>query len=433
MRNSIIKQPFNQQGTHNNDEDISGLYETPFIPKNVYDNLPKILMHGSRPFVDDKRKRDVFLTGAITIISGCLPNVGGIYDGETVFPNLYSFIVAPSSSGKGSLKHAKNLGGSYHNHLLEISEGEKVLFIPANASTSKIIQHLTINDGSGILCETEADTLTNTLRQDWGGYSDILRKGFHHERVSLSRRGQNEYAEINEPKLSVALSGTLNQVIPLIPSAEDGLLSRFIFYTFRSAPFWKDVSPQGNPVNLTDYFNELSEIMHLLTSHLERSPTLFFLRKDQWDIFQDKFEKWHDIIADHYDNDSDVLSIVRRMGMITFRIAMIFSSLRKAEEEYKGKEIYCSDVDLNSALILAQVYIDHSLRVYQMLPKHQDNRINEKIQRFLYALPDKFTRAEAIRIGEKIGYKTRSIDQLLKTLLGKYLYSPSHGFYRKIK
>ena len=54
---------------------------------------------------------------------------------------------------------------------------------------------------SGILCETEADTITNALKQDWGGFSDILRKGFHYEEVSYARKG--EEIKIQSRKVSL--------------------------------------------------------------------------------------------------------------------------------------------------------------------------------------------------------------------------------------
>ena len=61
----------------------------------------------------------------------------------------------------------------------------KMLFIPVNNSASYIVQTLSENDGSGILFSTEADTLANSLSQDWGNFSDVLRCAFHHEPIEL--------------------------------------------------------------------------------------------------------------------------------------------------------------------------------------------------------------------------------------------------------
>ena len=78
-------------------------------------------------------------------------------------------------------------------------------------------------DEQGIFCETEADTMGNVLKQDWGSYSDLLRKAFHHEPVSYSRKTNKEWIELKMPRLSVALAGTPGQVEGLIKSAEDVL------------------------------------------------------------------------------------------------------------------------------------------------------------------------------------------------------------------
>ncbi len=267
------------------------LKTTPTIPDEVYEALPHILKEGARAFTD-KRKRDVFFTGAISIISGCLPKVTGIYFNERVYPHLYTFIIAPAASGKGVLKNAKRLGDKYHQKILlqsrdaqkiyesELAEykrlefkknkGEpapekpqpppfKIVFIPADCSQARMVEHLQANDGQGIICETEADTMSGAKKQDWGDYSPILRSAFHHEKISISRKTGNEYVEINEPRLAVALSGTPAQAPRLISSAEDGLFSRFLFYAFKNNIEWQDPFPKSNTIVYNDHFEALSD------------------------------------------------------------------------------------------------------------------------------------------------------------------------------
>ena len=193
------------------------LKATPTITENLYQQMPDLLRQGAMAF-SYERERDVFLTGALAILSGCLPGVKGVYAGNEVFPNLFSFAIAPAASGKGALKFAKMLADEYHSFVLkasreseaqfnqEMSEHKqklhskkksdsafeevpikpafKVVYIPANTSYAKILWHLEQNEGTGIICETEADTMGNVFKQDWGGYSDMLRKAFHHERIS---------------------------------------------------------------------------------------------------------------------------------------------------------------------------------------------------------------------------------------------------------
>jgi len=283
------------------------LKNTPTIPEELYQQMPDILKQGALAFTDE-RERDVFLTGAFAILSGCLPGVKGVYAGNEVFPNLFPFAIAPAANGKGALKFAKMLADEYHSFVLKASwESEtqynqqvsehkqklhsktkkdttieevpikpsfKVVYIPANTSFAKILWHLEQNEGTGIICETEADKLGNVFKQEWGSYSDMLRKSFLHERLSSSRKGNNEFTEVNAPSLFIALSGTPNQVTGLISSSEDGLFSRFMFYAFKVEQKWKDVSSKANNINLTEHFKTLSLTVFKMVLFLQREETI---------------------------------------------------------------------------------------------------------------------------------------------------------------
>jgi hypothetical protein len=265
--NTAKLQPAKQLQTLPEDDPLEDyLKTTPTIPDEVYYALPQLLKEGAMAFTD-KRKRDVFFTSAISIISGCLPNVTGVYFQEKVYPHLYTFIIAPAASGKGVLKNAKRLADKYHQKILqqsrdaqklydnEMSEfkqlersrkkGEpspekpqeppyKIIYIPADCSKARMYEHLDANDGHGIICETEADTMSGAKKQDWGDYSPILRAGFHHETISYTRKQDNQYIEINNLRLAVALSGTPGQATRLLTSAEDGLFSRFLFMLIKT-------------------------------------------------------------------------------------------------------------------------------------------------------------------------------------------------------
>lgn len=100
---------------------------TPFIPDEVYILLPDILKDSCSKF-KSKRERDVFLTGAITILSGLLPNLSGTYDRKTVYANLFYFCIAPPASGKGSLSFVKNLGMLKHHRFLKESKEQKAKY-----------------------------------------------------------------------------------------------------------------------------------------------------------------------------------------------------------------------------------------------------------------------------------------------------------------
>jgi hypothetical protein len=154
------------------------IFNTPQIPFEVYNQLPQLLKDGADMFQDSIEK-DVFLIGAITVLSGCLPNIIGTYFDEQVSAHIYTFITAPAGSGKGKLKWAKYLGMAIHKEMVRISSIEKekyvqeleqynnltrnqrqdvekpkepkrkMFFIPANSSSSAFIQALSDNNFKG--------------------------------------------------------------------------------------------------------------------------------------------------------------------------------------------------------------------------------------------------------------------------------------------
>jgi hypothetical protein len=454
------------------EEFYTQLHATPIFPDELFPDLPVILKEPCS-LLEDTRERDVFLTAAISILSGCIPATKGIYDRREFYPNLYSFILAPPASSKSVMTFAKQLGAGLHKSLKEQSktaldkykkdlieynrrqsrllkskkqsalfeateENEpvkppvKLLFIPANTSAAMFRQHLADNGGSGILCETEADTLGNVLQQDWGKYSDLMRKCFSHEDDANSRKSVVEFMELESPRLSIALSGTPNQVLRLIPSSEDGLFSRFLFYIFAVKPHWRDVSPQQGSVNLTEYFREKSQEVIEMHNFLAAHPTEFHFSRSQWTHHFDTFQR---LLKETYLlNGDDALASVFRMGVIFFRMAMLFSALRKFERRDTTTVIYCSETDYETVQRLANVFIQHTLFLLEKLPKTGTaafNNLPNNKRLFIEKLPAEFRRKDAVEMGEGYGLSRATVDRMLETLTGSYFECAQHGVYSK--
>jgi len=431
---------------------------SPIIPVTVYSNLPELLSECVMPF-SDQREKDVILTSAITILSGCFENMSGIYRSQIVYPNLYAFIVAPPSSGKGVMPYSRQLGEAIHraysqtkrladeeyrskleewNRLskkkgtepTEKPEKKKypLLFLPGNSSAAAIYQQLDNNNGTGIICESEADTLNVAMKQDWGNFSDLLRKAWHHEAISLARAG-NILLEVPFPRLSVLLSGTNNQVPKLIETAEDGLFSRFLFYSFQSPMQWRSISGSANVVDLRGYFEQIGSKTLMLKKKLDSMPAKFSLTKEQMDSLDVFFSELTNKTAAF--EGEGARSIVFRLGLICFRIAMILTILREEDQLGQVASITCRDQDFSTALSLIEVYYLHAIEMYRSLPKSEPKT---KIKEFLEQLPVniEFKRKEATEIGKILRLSPRTVGNYLSLLVNtNHLIKSSYGTYLK--
>lgn len=399
-----------------NENFITGLknHIKSFSIDSIIDELPGMLKKPCN-FLVDETEKEVFLIGAIGVISGLLPNVKGLYSGKWIAPNLYVYVLAGFGGGKGGLDYAKELGKKVHqakrdkakrmmaDYLKGLEAYKKkmklynrskdaysepptkpskppilMLFIPANNSKSGVYQLLSENEEKGIIFESEGDTLADAISQDYGNFSDTLRQGFHHESLSLFRRMNNELLEIKKPELSVILSSTFNQLKILIPSIENGLYSRFLYYVLKQNNKFVDVFD-----NRKKYYQELfenaGETFKRLFDELEQleTPILFWLTEEQQKKFVELFsEKKANLIEEV---DVTMAGTANRLGIIAFRIMMVFTALRAHENCTLNNFIKCNDIDFENALRLVDRLEKHAKTVYEYLngqPEKKELAIN---------------------------------------------------------
>jgi len=408
----------------------------PTIPTTVYNNIPTFLQQVVKPSSSNE-ERDILLLGALTAFSACFPKLFGVYDQRKVFSNLYLFVTAPASAGKGRLNQIKNLVNPVHKEKREQSKTlkqqhqvematynmnkgksetmekpskppERMLFIPANNSVTGVYQLISDNEGRGLIFETEGDTLAQAFKSDYGNYSDGFRKAFHHETISYYRRTDREYVDIERPCLSTVLSGTPKQIQALVPSAENGLFSRFMFYYMNIKPTWKNVFQTDTTNGLDEYYDQLGKEFFELYKTLKNNPDIEVrLTTEQ----QQKFNVFFEKLQTKYLNlqPDDYIATVRRLGLIAFRIIMLFSVFRIMEDGDVNQVRYCEDIDFENTLEMISVLVKHSSKVFNDLPIEQKEvkRANRK-ERFLEALPYQFSRQDYLNIADKnkIPHKT---------------------------
>lgn len=426
-------------------EFLNKVHETELIPMEVFEQLPDFFKKCCNS-VDSQQDKSLILLSSLALLGGVFRNIVGFYDYYTAGTNLYLFVVAPASSGKGMMKYPKMLGHQVHQYLKEkindsSSNEEKKLqlfFIPANSSSSSILAQLSNNEGYGMLWETEADTLNETLSKDWGNFSDALRKAFHHEHISYQRRTNNEYVEITYPSLGLVLSGTPNQVKGLISSAENGLFSRMMFMDFKGKNQWNNkLHLAQKKLDLGRYFSNLGEDVFDLFLKLENLDynINFSFTEEQWDMFHLHFEEWFN--NSHNLFGEEILASIKRLGLITFKIAMILSAsrlMRDVEDELPH-EIECLDIDFETAINIANSCKSHMISVYsRLVSRDKTDRLSNLEQVSYYeSLPNEFSKAISKKIADSIGLKHKTAENHLDNYIDKkMLVRYAHGKYRKL-
>ena len=413
----------------------------PTFSDKVSESLPLFLRQVVAK-ANSPQDADMLILGTLAVVSACMPNVYGLYDDREVFPNLFLFVTAQASAGKGRLSLCRHIVQPVHDRLAAIYEAEmadyqsrlseyarnkdgceppqkpprRVLFIPANTSSTKFYKTLKDNGETGIMFETEGDTLVNAFKSDYGNYSDGFRKAFHHETITYSRVKDDEYTEIKKPRLSALLSGTPRQIQSLIPDAENGLFSRFIFYCLNVDLEWHDVFAHQDQTPIDDYFRQLGKDYYNLYQILLESPSLMFCvtasqRQQFHELFQEIQNGYVKILG------YDFLASVRRLGLITYRIAMILSVLRIHEFGEVPNPLMCEDDDFNTAVAIIRVLIQHASRVFQEFPK--DTPLNpmqqstQLRQRFFDALPAQFDRSTYLSVAQLIGIRPKTAEKTI--------------------
>ncbi|MBR5631518.1 MAG: DUF3987 domain-containing protein [Bacteroidales bacterium] len=445
--------------------------------QSVREQLPDILKRIVADAVSEV-DADLLILGSLTVFSACLPNVYGVYDRREVFSNLFLYVTASASAGKGRLSLCRHLVAPLHRELREQyrksmekykqeqlqyvldkkkGEGKEpeeppflTLFIPANSTATVVYQTLNQNNGVGLLFETEGDTLANAFNSDLGNYSDGFRKAFHHETISYLRKKDREYVEILKPKFSAILSGTPEQVFNLIPSAENGLFSRFIFYVMPTEIVWHDMFDDSDGPTADELFKEIGRDFYQFHKLLAAQTIRFTLTTDQQHQFNAFFSQTQAEYAALFGND--IIASVRRLGLILFRFAMILTVLRQMDAGTfplpSGNEagqrpetvLFCADADFATALAMVKILLQHTVTVFQALPRRAERRFRQDrrqrteshMQTFLAALPESFDRPTYLKTASDIGINEKTAERYITDLCRSgQLDHPASGQYAK--
>ena len=382
--------------------------------------------------------RDMLLLSLLTNYAYALPAMR-MYHGfphHVYGPELMTMVLAPAASGKGIMNYAKQLLKS-----IEKEHGE-FIFLPANTSSAALMSYLQMLKGRGIMMATEIDTLSKALGSSTGGFSDMLRCMFEHETISKLRKNQEELIEIPDPHFAVLLSGTYNQLKPLIKSRENGLMSRFACYVVKQTQdfddrVWLDAEEDTVPQEIALY----EQLGHELSQRYAwmckaKHSCYFYLTDAQRMTITHMFRAMYETQRHAFGNEFD--SILKRMPVIMKRIGMILTGLRMDITQSLPERVVCSEQDFETMLLIGHKLLMHAAMMFQMLPENKEaipGEIGHTLiqKQFFEMLPTDFTKQDAVKQAQVLGINIKTMDYwLTKYVSSGDLQRIMNGKYQKV-
>ena len=177
----------------------------PLTPLPCFDNrtlwpapLNEITAHGTT-----RAQQDIMLLGAVTVLGASMnSHVRCAYGGKMISPSLQTFIVALPASGKGvlslvrllvepihdeirlhtaeAMKQYRKEKGAYDSLGKERSQAtppalppDRMFLISGNNTGTGILQNIMDSEGIGLICESEADTISTAIGSEHGHWKRL--------------------------------------------------------------------------------------------------------------------------------------------------------------------------------------------------------------------------------------------------------------------
>lgn len=479
--------------TRTREEDVSAHEEENLLDSSPLSPLPTFDEHTHWPYPlerivsygTSRAQCDVLLLGTVTVLGASMGrHVRCAYGGKMISPCLQTFITALPASGKGVLSLVRLLVEPLHDEIRkQVAESmasyrrekakyetlgkerakteppvippNKMFLISGNNTGTGILQNLMDSDGTGLICENEADTISTAIGSEYGHWSDTMRKAFDHDRLSYNRRTDREYREVKRSYLSVLLSGTPAQVKPLIPTAENGLFSRQLFYYMPAIHKWQNQFDRQD----TDLETVFTGLGMQWREQLKRITAggLFTLRltPEQKELFNNLFANL--FIRSHLANGSEMASSVARLAINICRIMQVVAMLRVLESDDIARSPHLTPdkdisgdnlkdgiitrwdmtilpADFNSVLELTESLYRHATHILSFLPGTEiSRRSNADRDALLQSMEREFTRSAFLLQAEATGIKPGTASTWLKRLVkhGMIESVDGKGTYRK--
>lgn len=384
-------------------------------------NLPE-LMQKVLSLANTPAEKDMLLMSALVACGSVMPNLYVKYGigAKRYYPNLQLFIVGSAACGKGIANLALELVKPIHEKM--------PLIIPGDATYPAFYQTLARQHGRGYIHESEGSVITDIWRSSTANYNTALRKAAEHETISRARC--KEASVIENPQLSMVLTGTFSQYKALVPSIENGYFSRLLTLIVDEHQAFNSRYVQTSDTSDQIIKAAAEQLYRLYDSLLFARPREFALTPEQQQRLGHHLQTAYPMLIRMLGEDFH--SVVLRMAVHIERIAMILTALRQSPP------FLCSDEDYQTAEMIGNKLILHMAQAYQLVKgteKVEQPKVKplDQKQILLSLLPEEFESKTLVEEAKAQGISARTSTRWNEEwiTLG-IVYKVRHGVYKKL-
>ena len=466
------------------------------LPDTMWQSLPQIISEPLSLY-DDADIRTMLLMAMMPTLGSAMSNVRVRHNQRLYSLGMMNICVGPSASGKGSVGDVAGLVDGineiicresaqamtdYHKRHKRYERLNKQLNF---AAKSDITQFIDINDIAEEVDEPQApmrrmhklpskSTAANYYkllyanganisymhipelaemsaanRGAFGDFMYILLAAQNEESLHTARKTDDEDYHIEHTRLAMVATGTMSSVREFIPNLEDGLSTRFLYHNLPAKGTVRgemdDAMAEAFNDVYTHYRGQLTEIWQALRQFDDKPdeelPRLII--SDAQRKFIDEYYQQLVTFVSLALHGRDLRAPILRSRLNLYRMLMIISVLRRHEELGTAEGLFddtrftVAEADLRWGLAYIFYTVVQTSTIYDRLrreEKEEPKRTrNISALAFMQLLPQNFTTAVAIKLGEEMGIKERAVGHHLRTLCGKgYIERIRQGVYRKI-
>lgn len=293
----------------------------------------------------------------------------------------------------------------------------------------------------------ELAELSAANRGSFGDFMYIFLAAQNEEDLHTGRKTDDEDYHIEHTRLALAATGTLSSVREFIPNLEDGLSTRFLYHNLPAKSTIRKEMDEATAEAFRDVYGHHRSVLTAIWKELrpfdgcpeEELPRLVL--SDAQREYIDSYYEQMVIFVALTQPDRDLRAPILRSRLNLYRMLMIIVILRRYDEQgcaeglFSEQRFTISEDDLRWGLAYIFYTVMQTSAIYNRLrreEKEEKTVVYISPLAFVNLLPKQFTTAVALKQGEEMGMKPRTVKKHLHTLCTKgYIGRLRQGVYGK--